>query len=555
MKIAIAQINTTIGDFDGNFNKIRSAYLKAVENGSDLLLTPEMAITGYPPRDLLLRKDFVEKNRSVLEELAKITGNTGLIVGYVDFNYKKPGRNLTNSVALLKNGKIREIRHKTLLPTYDVFDEDRYFEPAEKNTPVEFNGIQLGLTICEDIWNDEDFWRDRRYRRNPPAELFDAGAEILINISASPWHLGKDKTRRQMLSSLARKYKKPVIYCNLVGGNDELVFDGGSMFFDTNGKLVAKANIFEEDFVIVDTDTLYSRTTHSEPSISEIDTSECCDEEMIYRALVMGTRDYLHKCGFKSAVIGLSGGIDSSLVACIAADALGRENVLGVSMPSQYSSRGSLEDARKLAENLGIKYEVIPIQPPFESFKNQLSQIFRGLPEDITEENIQARIRGVILMAISNKFKSLVLTTGNKSELGVGYCTLYGDMCGGLAVISDIPKTMVYKVSRWINREKEVIPAACLTKPPSAELRPNQTDQDTLPPYEILDAILEAYVVDGKSPAEIVSLGFDERTVRYVIKLIENSEYKRRQAAPGIKVTSRAFGVGWRVPLAKRSQV
>jgi len=555
MKIAIAQINTTIGDFDGNFNKIRSAYLKAVENGSDLLLTPEMAITGYPPRDLLLRKDFVEKNRSVLEELAKITGNTGLIVGYVDFNYKKPGRNLTNSVALLKNGKIREIRHKTLLPTYDVFDEDRYFEPAEKNTPVEFNGIQLGLTICEDIWNDEDFWRDRRYRRNPPAELFDAGAEILINISASPWHLGKDKTRRQMLSSLARKYKKPVIYCNLVGGNDELVFDGGSMFFDTNGKLVAKANIFEEDFVIVDTDTLYSRATHSEPSISEIDTSECCDEEMIYRALVMGTRDYLHKCGFKSAVIGLSGGIDSSLVACIAADALGRENVLGVSMPSQYSSRGSLEDARKLAENLGIKYEVIPIQPPFESFKNQLSQIFRGLPEDITEENIQARIRGVILMAISNKFKSLVLTTGNKSELGVGYCTLYGDMCGGLAVISDIPKTMVYKVSRWINREKEVIPAACLTKPPSAELRPNQTDQDTLPPYEILDTILEAYVVDGKSPAEIVSLGFDERTVRYVIKLIENSEYKRRQAAPGIKVTSRAFGVGWRVPLAKRSQV
>jgi NAD+ synthetase len=555
MKIAIAQINTTIGDFDGNFNKIRSAYLKAVENGSDLLLTPEMAITGYPPRDLLLRKDFVEKNRSVLEELAKITGNTGLIVGYVDFNYKKPGRNLTNSVALLKNGKIIEIRHKTLLPTYDVFDEDRYFEPAEKNTPVEFNGIQLGLTICEDIWNDEDFWRDRRYRRNPPAELFDAGAEILINISASPWHLGKDKTRRQMLSSLARKYKKPVIYCNLVGGNDELVFDGGSMFFDTNGKLVAKANIFEEDFVIVDTDTLYSRATHSEPSISEIDTSECCDEEMIYRALVMGTRDYLHKCGFKSAVIGLSGGIDSSLVACIAADALGRENVLGVSMPSQYSSRGSLEDARKLAENLGIKYEVIPIQPPFESFKNQLSQIFRGLPEDITEENIQARIRGVILMAISNKFKSLVLTTGNKSELGVGYCTLYGDMCGGLAVISDIPKTMVYKVSRWINREKEVIPAACLTKPPSAELRPNQTDQDTLPPYEILDTILEAYVVDGKSPAEIVSLGFDERTVRYVIKLIENSEYKRRQAAPGIKVTSRAFGVGWRVPLAKRSQV
>lgn len=552
MKIAISQINTTIGDFDGNYRKIKDAYAKAVESNADLVLTPEMAITGYPPRDLLLRKDFVEKNISVLKDLAKITGKVGLVVGYVDFNRNKPGRNLTNSIALLKDGKIIEIRHKTLLPTYDVFDEDRYFEPAEVNRPVEFNGVKLGLTICEDIWNDEDFWRDRRYRRNPPAELFDAGAEILINISASPWHLGKDRTRGKMLASLANKYGKPVVYCNLVGGNDELVFDGGSMVFGKNGNLLAKAKVFEEDFLIVD---LEKNSVNSRDLASSKDFSELCDEEMIYRALVMGTRDYLHKCGFKSAVLGLSGGIDSSLVACIAAEAIGKENVLGVSMPSQYSSRGSLEDARKLAENLGIKYDVIPIQPPFEAFKNQLANIFRGLPEDITEENIQARIRGVILMAISNKFKSLVLTTGNKSELGVGYCTLYGDMCGGLAVISDVPKTMVYRVSRWINREKEIIPEACLTKPPSAELRPNQTDQDTLPPYEVLDAILEAYVVEGKSPSEIISSGFDERTVRYVIKLIENSEYKRRQAAPGIKVTSRAFGVGWRVPLAKRSQV
>lgn len=552
MKIALAQINTTIGDFDGNFKKIKDAYDDGVRRGADVVLTPEMAITGYPPRDLLLRKDFIEKNLATLEELAKLTDKTGLVIGYVDFNQNKPGRALTNSAALLKDGKILAKRHKTLLPTYDVFDEDRYFEPAAENLPIEFNGIKLGLTICEDIWNDEDFWRDRRYRRNPPAELFDAGADILINISASPWHVGKDKTRAAMLSSLAKKYGKPVVYCNLVGGNDELVFDGGSMVFDGDGKLVVRAKMFEEDFLIMDLDSLSASQSRNECAP---DFPKATEEEMIYRALVMGTRDYLYKCGFKSAVIGLSGGIDSSLVACIAAEALGKENVLGVSMPSQYSSQGSLDDARKLAENLGIRYEVIPIQPPFESFKTQLAKVFRGLPEDITEENIQARIRGVILMAISNKFKSLVLTTGNKSELGVGYCTLYGDMCGGLAVIGDIPKTMVYRIARWINREKEIIPQPCLTKPPSAELRPNQTDQDTLPPYEILDAILEAYVIDGKSPQEIIASGYDKQTVKQVIRLIEINEYKRRQAAPGIKVTSRAFGIGWRVPVAKRSQI
>ncbi|MGC8887291.1 MAG: NAD+ synthase [Verrucomicrobiia bacterium] len=545
MKIALAQINTTIGDFEGNFKKILDAYKLGAEKGVDLVLTPELALTGYPPRDLLLRKDFVDKNLAILEDLAAATEKTGLIVGYVGKNVAKPGRDLTNSAALLQNGKIVATRTKILLPTYDVFDEDRYFEPAAENTPIVFNGKKIGVTICEDIWNDEDFWRERRYRRNPPAELFDAGAELLINISASPWHLGKDKTRRAMLSNLASKFNKPVVYCNLVGGNDELVFDGGSLVFNRRGEPIACGSIFKEDFIIADIDV-------EEPVIKP---PEMVDEEYIFRALVIGLQDYMRKCGFKSAVLGLSGGIDSALTACIAAAALGSENVLGVSLPSQYSSKGSLDDARKLAENLKIRYEVIPIQEPFESLKKQLAGLFAGLPEDITEENIQARIRGVILMALSNKFGSLLLTTGNKSEMGVGYCTLYGDMCGGLAVISDVPKTMVYRIARWINRAREVIPQSSIIKPPSAELRPNQTDQDTLPPYEILDAILEAYVVEGKSPQEIVNQGFEAATVKYVIKMIENCEYKRRQAAPGIKVTTRAFGMGWRVPLAKRVKI
>ncbi len=544
MKIAIAQINTTIGDFDGNFDKIASAYNRGVECGVDLVLTPEMALTGYPPRDLLLRKDFVEKNLAVLDKLKNIVGKVGLVVGYVDGNPKKPGRDLTNSVAIIQNNKILATRSKILLPTYDVFDEDRYFEPATENLPVVFNDRKIGLTICEDIWNDKDFWRDRRYRRNPPEELFKSGAELLINISASPWHLGKNRTRQEMLLNLAHKFKKPVIYCNLVGGNDELVFDGGSMAFNEKGEMLAFGSTFQEDFLIADINSNVS-----------VKTAEMPDEEYIYRALVMGLRDYVHKCGFKSVVFGLSGGIDSAVTACIAADAVGNENVMGVSLPSQFSSKGSLDDARELAENLNIKYTVIPIQSPFESVKRQLSDIFKGLPEDVTEENIQARTRAVILMALSNKFGSLLLTTGNKSELAVGYCTLYGDMCGGLAVISDVPKTMIYKIAYWINRNEEIIPSSSITKPPSAELRPNQTDQDSLPPYEVLDKILEAYVVDGKSPNEIVAQGIDEATVRYVIKLIENCEYKRRQAAPGIKVTTRAFGMGWRVPLAKKIKI
>jgi NAD+ synthetase len=541
MKVALAQINTTVGDLAGNEAKILAAYRRGVEEGVDLVMLPELSVTGYPPRDLLLRRSFVEENLAVLARLAQATGRTGLLVGYVGRHEKRPGRDCTNAAALLQHGKVVAVRQKTLLPTYDVFDEDRYFEPATENLPVEFNGRRIGLTVCEDVWNDEDFWRDRRYRRNPAKELVEAGAEILFNVSASPWHLGKNKVRHGMLGSLAAKLKCPLLYCNLVGGNDELVFDGASVVFDATGRRCAQGRMFAEDFLVVDTDALQEQAP-----------VEYSDEEKVYRSLVLGLRDYLHKCGFKSAVLGLSGGIDSALTAVLAVEALGRENVRGVSLPSQFSSQGSLDDARILAQNLGIAYDVVAIQPMFEAAKTQLGGVFAGRAEDTTEENIQARLRGVVLMALSNKFGSLLLTTGNKSELAVGYCTLYGDMCGGLAVISDVPKTMVYRVSRWVNREQEIIPAASITKAPSAELRPNQTDQDSLPPYDVLDAILEAYVVELKTPAEIVKAGFDEAAVKRVVRLIDFAEYKRRQAAPGLKVTSKAFGVGRRIPVAQR---
>jgi NAD+ synthase (glutamine-hydrolysing) len=454
----------------------------------------------------------------------------------------RPGREATNSIALLQDGKILATRHKTLLPTYDVFDEDRYFEPAQDNTPVEFNGQKVGLTICEDIWNDEDFWRERRrYRWNPCRDLVKAGAQIIFNGSASPWQLGKTRTRYDMVSNMAAKTKRPVVYCNLAGGNDELVFDGHSLVFDGAGRLLAHGAGFAEDFLVVD-------LGQNQP----IDFAEPCDEEQVHSALVLGLRDYMHKCGFKAAVLGLSGGIDSALTACLAVAALGRENVRGVSLPSQFSSQGSLDDARILAQNLGIQYDVIPIQPPFLAVKEQMKTVFAGRAEDVTEENIQARLRGVILMAMSNKFGSLLLTTGNKSESAVGYCTLYGDMCGGLSVINDVPKQMVYRLARWINREREIIPCASITKAPSAELRPNQTDQDSLPPYETLDAILEYYVVQGKAAAEIIEAGFSEADVKRVIRLIDLSEYKRRQAAPGLKVTSKAFGMGRRIPIAQK---
>ena len=541
MKVALAQINTTVGDLAGNEAKILAAYRRGVEAEADLVMFPELALCGYPPRDLLLKKNFIRQNLEVLDRLAQATGRTGLLVGYVGRNPQPPGREATNGAALLQHGKILATRAKTLLPTYDVFDEDRYFEPATENLPVEFNGERVGITICEDVWNDEDFWRDRRYRRNPTTELAAAGARIIFNISASPWHLGKNKTRHLMLAKLAAKIQCPLLYCNLVGGNDELVFDGASLAFNGAGQLTARGELFDEDFLLVDT---AAPATHA--------SGDPADEEKLYKALVLGLRDYLHKCGFKSAVLGLSGGIDSALTAVLAVAALGRENVRGVSLPSEFSSQGSLDDARRLAESLGIRYDVIPIQPMFAAAKTQLSQVFTGCREDTTEENIQARLRGVVLMAMSNKFGSLLLTTGNKSELAVGYCTLYGDMCGGLAVISDVPKTMVYRLSQWINRDQEIIPAASITKPPSAELRPDQTDQDSLPPYDTLDAILDAYVVQMRSAVEIIKSGFDEATVRRVVRLIDLNEYKRRQAAPGLKVTSKAFGVGRRIPIAQR---
>jgi NAD+ synthetase len=541
MKLALAQINTTVGDVQGNEARIRSAYERACREGADLMLAPELALTGYPPRDLLLKSGFVEQNLAALARLAASSGKTGLLLGYVDRNPSRPGREFVNAAALLQDGKVLATRNKTLLPTYDVFDEDRYFEPATSNKPVSFNGTALGITICEDVWNDEEFWQDRRYRLNPAQELAEAGASIILNISASPWSLGKNRVRREMLSKLAAKAETPVAYCNLIGGNDELIFDGASLVLNERGEQLAEGRRFEEDFLLVD--TAAPRPAKPAPM---------GDEEKLYRALVLGLRDYLHKCGFKSALLGLSGGIDSALTAVLATNALGAENVRGVSLPSQFSSQGSLDDARILAENLGIRYDVVPIQPMFEAVKHQMREVFAGRAEDVTEENIQARLRGVTLMAMSNKFGSLLLTTGNKSEMAVGYCTLYGDMCGGLAVISDVPKTMVYRLARWINREREIIPRDSITKAPSAELRPNQTDQDSLPPYEVLDAILDAYVVRGQSPREIALSGHDPDTVCRVIRLINGSEYKRRQAAPGLKVTSKAFGVGRRIPIAQR---
>lgn len=541
MKVALAQINTTVGDLAGNEAKIIAAYQRAAAGGVDLVIFPELTTTGYPPRDLLLKKRFVEQNLEMLERIAQQTGKTAMLAGFVGKNTARPGKPITNSVALLQNGRVVTTRAKVLLPTYDVFDEDRYFEPGAANEPQPLGGEQLGMTVCEDIWNDEDYWPDRRYRRNPPIELVHHGATILFNVSASPWYIGKNQIRHEMLSNLARKAGTPLVFCNAVGGNDEVIFDGGSMVFNAKGELVAKGKLFEEDFIVADTN-----------SAAAIPFELPCDEEKVYRALVLGLRDYFQKCGFKSAVLGLSGGIDSAVTAVLAADALGRENVHGVSLPSEFSSQHSLDDARVLAENLGIAYDVVPIQPVFATMKETLKPVFAGLPEDITEENMQARIRGNLLMALSNKFGSLLLTTGNKSELAVGYCTMYGDMCGALAVISDVPKTMVYRIARWINREREIIPVSTIEKPPSAELRPNQCDQDSLPPYEILDAILDEYVVNLKSAGEIVAMGYDEATVKRVIRLIDLSEYKRRQAAPGLKITSKAFGAGRRFPIAQR---
>lgn len=540
MKLALLQLNPTVGDLSGNSDLIARAVRRA-DAGVDLAITSELALQGYPPRDLLLNDDFIKRSWKALEDLAlELKGSAPVLVGLAEPNPAEVGRPLFNSAALLRHGLVEKAFHKTLLPTYDVFDEDRYFEPACEPQILELDGIKLGISICEDIWNDSDFWRRRRYHADPIEELVKGGAEAIINLSASPFTAGKQLHREAMLSSMARKYKVPFIYVNQVGGNDELIFDGRSCALGPDGRLFARGKGFEEDVVAVDLESMSG----------QIAQDDFAPESEIWRALVLGTRDYVRKCGFRGVLLGLSGGIDSALTAAIASEALGPENVLSVLMPSPYSSTGSIEDSAELAKNLGIKTITIAIADIMKSFDSGLEEAFSGRERDVTEENIQARIRGNLLMALSNKYGAVLLTTGNKSELAVGYCTIYGDMSGGLAVISDVPKTMIYRIARWLNARKKVIPDAILTKAPSAELRPCQIDQDSLPPYEILDAILQRYIELHQSADEITAQGFDADTVNMVLRLVKAAEFKRRQAAPGLKVTDRAFGSGWRMPIA-----
>ena len=540
VKIGFAQLNTTVGDLRGNSEKILAAYRDLVARGAELVLTPELALTGYPPQDLVFKSRFVPLNLEKLGELHRAVGGVPLVVGFIDVN-TGPGQPFHNAAAVLQRGQPMRKTHKSLLPTYDVFDEDRYFEPAKSVAPIEIAGVPFGITICEDLWTERYLPR-RLYGGSPVESLVGQGARAILNLSASPFGLGKAARRAEMLSAVAREHGVPLHYCNAVGGNDQLIFDGNSMAVEASGALHTKLAPFAEEAAVVELDP-------ASPGPSPAFQGE--PEELFY-ALSLGTRDYLRKCDFHSAVLGLSGGIDSAVTACVAAHALGAEHVLGVTMPTQYSSQGSIDDSLAVAKNLGIRCSTISIRRSFEVFREQFRDIFAGLPEDATEENMQPRLRGMTLMALSNKFGSLLLTTGNKSELAVGYCTLYGDMCGGLAVISDVPKTMVYRLAEWINRDREIIPRATIEKPPSAELKPNQRDQDTLPPYEILDPILQRYVEEQLSGAEIIAQGFDEKTVRWVVRRVDLNEYKRAQAVPGLKVTSRAFGLGRKMPVAQR---
>jgi NAD+ synthetase len=554
MRIGFAQLNTTVGDIAGNTRKILDAYHALVARGAELVLTPELAITGYPPQDLVFKSRFVPQNLSALAELHAAVGEVPLLVGYIDVN-EESGAPFHNAAAVLQRGQPIQRIFKSLLPTYDVFDEARYFRPATSTSRVEIGGIRFGITICEDIWTERYLPR-KLYGHEPVSSLLEQGADVILNLSASPFTVGKPERRCEMLSELAARHGVPIFYCNAVGGNDQLIFDGNSLAISAAGRCLAQLAPFTEDLAVVET------FSNSQPVVPQASVTELresagarpaqAEAEELHDALVLGLRDYLHKCGFKSAVLGLSGGIDSAVVACLAAAALGPENVLGVTMPTQYSSGGSVSDSEALAQRLGIRFLQIPIQSAFECFRAQFRGIFAGLPEDTTEENMQPRLRGMTLMALSNKFGHLVLSTGNKSELAVGYCTLYGDMCGGLAVISDVPKTMVYHLAEWINREREIIPRDTITKPPSAELKPDQRDQDTLPPYEVLDPILQLYVEEQLSVAEIALRGFDEKTVRWVQRRVDLNEYKRAQAVPGLKVTSRAFGFGRRMPVAQR---
>jgi len=542
MKIALAQLNPTVGDFAGNSAKILEFTQRAEQRGAGLVVFSELCLCGYLPLDLIERPQFMERNERELACLAKRLPIPS-IVGYAARALGSTGKGAANAAALLANGAIQFVQHKMLLPTYDVFDESRYFQPATSQSVFLFGRQKLGITICEDIWNDKTFWAKPLYERDPVAELVSQGASVLINISASPYTIDKRSLRLGMLRALAKTHARPVIYVNQVGGNDSLVFDGDSVVMLPDGTIAAQASSFAEDLVIFDTETNVG-DLHEEPT-EELDVA--------LQALICGTRDYVRKSGFQKVVVGLSGGIDSSVVAAIAVSALGRENVLGVSMPGPYSSEGSRTDARQLATNLGIDFLALPISQVFESYKSVLHEPFRGLPQNVAEENLQARVRGNFLMALSNKFGSMVLSTGNKSEMAVGYCTLYGDMAGGLALLSDVPKTMVYALAELINRERELIPAASIDKPPSAELRPNQTDQDSLPPYDVLDRILKAYIEDVKSPAEIAEqYGYDLNLVRQIARKVDQNEYKRRQAPPGLKITSRAFGLGRPFPIVQK---
>ena len=558
MKIAIAQLNPTIGDITNNAQQIISAAKTAAKQNVRLLLTPELSLCGYPPRDLLLYPGFVESMAQELKAIAtQVPKNLAVLVGTVETNphaNSKGQKPHYNSVALIDGREIKQIFHKRLLPTYDVFDDDRYFEPGYEANCFTLDSIKIGVSICEDLWNDEQFWGKRNYEVNPIEELAKLGVDIIVNLSASPYTVGKQKLREAMLNHAAISYQKPILYANQVGGNDDLVFDGHSVVFDSSGKVVCRGKGFESDLLVVKLEQLRPSPGNEYRSpLTSLTKGEINQE--IFSALVLGVTDYARKCGFSKAVLGLSGGIDSALVAAIASAALGAENILGVLMPSPYSSEHSISDAEDLVNNLGIKSQKLPIKEAMTAYDTLLEPLFSGTEFGVAEENIQSRIRGNLLMAIANKFGYLLLSTGNKSEMAVGYCTLYGDMNGGLAVIADVPKTMVFKLCHWLNRDGEIIPVNIINKPPSAELKPDQKDSDSLPPYEILDDILERIVCQHQSVSDIVKAGHEIETTIKVMKLVTRAEFKRRQAPPGIKITDRAFGTGWRMPIAKRLQI
>ena len=543
MKIALGQINPTVGDFSGNAARIIDFATRAQAAGAGLIAFPELSVCGYPPRDLVERSSFVAHNHEAALHIAQHTRGISVIVGLVTPAHAESGKSVMNSAALLQDGKIAFVQSKMLLPTYDVFDEVRNFAPAAAQSLFAHAEKQIALTICEDAWNDKNFWNRRLYTFDPVEALVKTGGNFVLNISASPFWMGKRELRRDMLASIARNNRVPVAMVNQVGGNDSLVFDGSSLALDASGNVIAQAKSFEEDLIFFDPAT----------ASGEMHEQIAGDEASVYSALVLGTRDYIHKCGFRKVILGLSGGIDSALTAAIAVDAVGPDNVIGVGMPGPYSSSGSIDDARALAENLKIRFELLAIGPIVESYNKTLRPIFSGYKEDVTEENIQSRARGGLLMALSNKLGAIVLSTGNKSELGVGYCTLYGDMVGGLAVISDVPKTLVYRLSEYVNSLRPLIPAATISKPPSAELRPGQKDSDSLPPYDVLDAILEDYVEETHSAERIASdRGFDLALVKKVVRMVERAEYKRQQAAPGLKISAKAFGYGRRFPIAAK---